>query len=78
MYYVTVAFKMTKWADQLHHDNVPAHSAGFFGKASHHPGLSDLLQPRFSSLQILAFPKIKISIEKEEICECSSHTVHKV
>jgi len=52
--------------------------AGFFGKASHHPGLSDLLQPRFSSLQILAFHKIKISIEREEICECDGHKVHKM
>jgi hypothetical protein len=24
---VTIAFKMTKLADQLHHDNAPAHSA---------------------------------------------------
>jgi len=27
---------------------------------------------------ILAFPTIKISIEREEICECDGHTVHKV
>jgi hypothetical protein len=50
---VTVAFKMTKRADQLHHDNVPAHSTGlvqaFFGKASHHPGLSAPQKPRFGS-----------------------------
>jgi len=52
--------------------------AGFSGKASYHPGLSDSLQHRFSSLRILAFPKIKISVEREEICECDGHTVHKV
>jgi hypothetical protein len=33
--------------------------AGFFGKASHHPGLSASLQPRFGSLRLLAFPKTK-------------------
>jgi len=35
---------MTEQADQLHHHNAPAHSTAlvqaFFGKASHHPGLS--------------------------------------
>jgi len=52
--------------------------AGFFDKASHHPGLSATLQPRFGSLQLLAFPKAIITIEREEICECESHTVHKL
>jgi hypothetical protein len=52
--------------------------AGFFGKTSHHPGLSVPLQPRFGSLQHLASWKAKIAIEREEICECDSHTVHKV
>ena len=82
VYCVTVAFKMTKRADQLHYDNAPAHSAAlmqaFFGKESHHPGLSDPIQPRFGSLRILAFPKIKISVEREEICECDGHTIHNV
>ena len=41
--------------------------AGFFGKASHHPGLSAPHQPRFGSLWLLAFPKAKITIEREEI-----------
>jgi len=36
------------------------------------------LQPRFGSLRLLTFPKAKISVEKEEICECGSHTVHKL
>jgi hypothetical protein len=79
---VTVTFTMTERADQLHHDNVPAHSTAlmqtFSGKASHHPGLSTPLQPRFGSLRLLAFPKAKIAIERGEICECDSHTVHKL
>jgi len=27
---------------------------------------------------ILAFPRAKIAVEREEICECDSHTVHKL
>jgi len=50
----------------------------FFGKTSHHPGLSAPLQPRFGSLRFLAFPKAKIAIEREEICECDSHPAHKL
>jgi len=50
--------------------------AGFFGKPSHHPGLSASLQPRFGSLPLLAFSKAKIAVEREEICECDGHTVH--
>jgi hypothetical protein len=34
---------MSEQADQLHHNNAPAHSTAvvqdFFGKSSHHPGL---------------------------------------
>ena len=33
----------------------------FFVKASHHPGLSAPLQPRFGSLRLLTFPKAKIA-----------------
>ena len=47
-----------------------------FGKASHHPGLLAALQPRFGSLRLLAFPKAKNTVEREEICECDVHTVH--
>jgi hypothetical protein len=36
------------------------------------------LQPRFGSLRLLAFPKAKISVEREVICECDGHTVHKL
>jgi hypothetical protein len=50
----------------------------FFGKASHHPDLSAPLQPRFGSLRLLALPKAKDVIEREEICECKDHTVHKL
>jgi hypothetical protein len=52
-------------------------SAGFFGKVSHHPGLSAPLQPRFGPLRFLAFPKTKITVERE-IYECDGHTVHKL
>jgi hypothetical protein len=55
-----------------------SHAHCFFGKTSHHPGPSAPLQPRFGSLQLLAFPKAKIAIGREEICECNSHTVHKL
>ena len=58
----------------------PFHSsrAGFFGKASQHPGLSAPLQPRFGSLRILAFLKAKITAERVEIYECDGHTVHRL
>jgi hypothetical protein len=73
---------MTEPADQLHHENAPAHSTvlveALFGKASHHPGLSAPLHPRFGSLRLLDFPKAKIAVEMEEICECEGHTVHKL
>ena len=51
---------------------------GFFGKTSHHPGLSAPLQPRFGPLRLMAFPKTEIAVEMDEICECDSHTVHKL
>jgi len=81
VYSVTVAFEMAERADQIHHENAPAHSAAlvqaFLAKyrttqAWHPP------QPRFGSLCFLTFPNANISVEREEICECDSHTVHKV
>ena len=51
--------------------------AGFFGKTLHHPGLSAPLKLRFGPLRLLAFPKSKITVEREENCECDGHTVHK-
>jgi hypothetical protein len=50
----------------------------FFGKASHHTGLSAPLLPRFGSLRLLVFPKAKIAVEKEEICECDGPAEHKL
>jgi hypothetical protein len=35
-------------------------------------------QPRFGSLQLLAFTKAKIAFEREVICECDGYTVHKL
>jgi hypothetical protein len=34
-------------------------------------------QSRFGSLWLLAFPKAKIAVEREKICKCDGHTVHK-
>jgi hypothetical protein len=82
VYFVTVAFTLIERANQLHHENAPAHITAlvqaFFGKASHHPAPSDSLQLRFGSLRLLASPKAQIAVEKEEICECDGHTVHKL
>jgi len=52
--------------------------AGFFGKTWHHPGLPTPLQPRFGSLWVLFFSKANVAVDTEEICECDSHTVHKL
>ena len=43
--------------------------AEFYGETSNHPGDSALLQPRFGTLWLLAFPKTKITFEREEISE---------
>jgi hypothetical protein len=74
---------MSERADKLHHDNAPAHSTSLgqavFGKALHHQGLSAPLQPRFGSPRLLVFFfKTKIAVASEEICECDSHTLHKL
>ena len=72
---------MTERADQLHHYNAPAYSTAlvqaFFGQASHLPALLAPLEPRFGSLRLLAFPNAKIVVEREDICKCDGHTVHK-
>ena len=44
--------------------------------AKHH--ITRVYQPRFGSLQLLAFPKVKIAVERDEICECDGHTVHQL
>ena len=43
--------------------------AEYFGKTSNHPGDSAPLQPRFGALRLLAFPKTKITFEREEISD---------
>jgi len=67
-------------SENLHQCACPFYSSrtGFFGKTSHHPGLSAPLQPTFGSLRLLAFPKAKIAFESEKIYECDGHTVHKL
>jgi hypothetical protein len=64
----------------LHQCACPFYSsrAGFSDKASHHPGLSAPIQPRYDSLRLLVYPKAKIAVKKEEICECDGHIVHKL
>ena len=41
-----------------------------FGETSNHPGDSAPLHPRFGTLQLWAFPKTKITFEREEISDC--------
>ena len=41
--------------------------AEFFGETSNHPGDSAPLYPIYDTLQLLAFPKTKITFEREEI-----------
>ena len=56
------------WAassQQCAHINITSY-AEFFGKTSNHPGDSAPLQPRFGALQLLAFPKTKITFERKE------------
>ena len=43
--------------------------AEYFGETSNHPGDSVLLQPRFGTLWLLAFPQTKITFEREEISD---------
>ena len=42
----------------------------FFGETSNYPGDSAPLQPRFDTLQLLAFPRTKITFERGEISDC--------
>jgi hypothetical protein len=67
---------MTQRADQLHHDNAPAHSTALVQHflAKHY--IIKICQPPYSPR--LAFPKAKMAVETEEICECDGHTVHKL
>jgi len=80
VYCVTVTFTVTEWADHLHHNNVPAHSTALVQAflAKHHitQVSQPPLQPRFGFMRLLTFPKAKIAVEREQICECDGHTVH--
>ena len=53
---------------QLHHNKRPTH-AEFFDETSNHPGDSTYLQPTLGTLWLPAFPKTKITFEKEEISD---------
>ena len=44
-------------------------SCRVFDKTSNHSGDSAPLQPRVGTLRLLAFPKIKITLEREEISD---------
>ena len=59
---------------QLPWDNTSLHAShlvqSIFGEISNHPGDPGPLQPRFCALWLLAFPKTKITCEKEEISDC--------
>ena len=65
-YCVTVAFKITKRADQLHHDNAPGHSAALMQafSAKHH--IAQVCQtpysPDLAPCEFWLFPKLKSSL----------------
>jgi hypothetical protein len=75
---------MIKRADQLNHDNAPAHFTALvqaFFVAKHH--ITQICQPppyspNLAPCDFWLFPKLKIAVEREEICECDGHTVHKL
>jgi len=73
---------MTEQADQRICINAPTHSTALVQASlvKHHitQVCQHPLQPRFGSLRLLAFPKAKIAVESEEICECNGHTVHQL
>ena len=72
----TSSYNICDW--QLHHNNAPAHVShlrhSFFDETSNHPGYSAFLQPIFGALQLLAFPKTKITFDREEISEHRWHS----
>jgi hypothetical protein len=76
------SYTMTERAVQLHHDNAPVHSTALVQAflPKHH--ITQVCQPPYSpvfrSLRLLTLPKAKIAVEREEICKCDSHTVHKL
>jgi len=64
---------MPERAYQLHHHNAPAHSTAlmqvFLAKHRITQVCQHPLQTRFGFLRLLAFPKAKIAVEREEISE---------
>ena len=52
-----------------HIDSCITSHAEFFDETSNHPGDSATLQPRCGTLWLLAFPKTKITFEREEISD---------
>jgi hypothetical protein len=68
---------MTEQADQLHHDNAPAHSTTALVQAclaKHH--IIQVCQPPYSP-DVTPCNFWLFAIEREEICEHDGHTVHK-
>ena len=68
VYSVTVAFTMTETADQLHHDNAPAHSTALVQVylAKHH--ITPVCQPSYSQdlapCDFWLFPKLKSPLKE--------------
>ena len=69
--------RLQLWAtgdSQLHHNNVPTHVSHLVQFLAKHQIIqvthSGPLQPQFGTLQLLAFPKTKITFEREEISDC--------
>ena len=60
----TAPTDLVQWS---HHCSCMTFCAEIFGETSNHPSDSDPLQPRFGALWLLAFPKTKITFEREEI-----------
>jgi hypothetical protein len=63
VYCVTIAFTMTERADQLHHDNAPAHSAALVQAFLAKRHITQVCQPPYSlnlaACDIWLFPKLK-------------------
>ena len=73
---------MTERADHLHHDNVSVHSTALVQDFLAKHRITQVCQPPYSPdlapCDFWLFPKAKIAVESEEICDCDGHTVHKL
>ena len=73
--------RMAERADQLHHDKAPAHCTALVqvlwqsitSPRSVSPPTAQIWLPATSG-----FRQTKIAVEREEICECDGHTVHRL